>query len=86
MDRTSPGYQLLEKWLEERPGDELIATWKGYVGALRSHLDEAAFAALRNNILTRTRAVAQSAGGFLGLNRVSKEERELLARIEEALR
>jgi hypothetical protein len=86
MDRTSHGYQLLEKWLEERPGDDLVAAWKGYVGALRSHLPEPAFAALRADILTRTRAVAESAGGFLGLNRVSKEEKELLARIEEALR
>jgi hypothetical protein len=86
MDRTSPGFQLLEKWLDARPGDELVATWKGYVGALRQHLPEPAFAALRKDILTRTRAVAESAGGFLGLSRVSKEEKELLARIEEALR
>ncbi len=86
MDQTSHGYQLLEKWLEERPGDDLVAAWKGYVSALRGHLPEPAFAALRADILARTHAVAQAAGGFLGLNRVSKEEKELLARIEEALR
>jgi len=85
MDRTSYGYQLLEKWLESRPGDELVAAWKGYVGALRSHLPEPAFAALRKDILTRTRAVAEASGGFLGLKRVSQEEKELLRRIEEAL-
>lgn len=86
MDRTSPGFQLLEKWLENRPGDELVLTWKGYVAALRDHLPAPAFAALREDILARTRTVADSAGGFLGLGRISKEKKELLARIEEALR
>lgn len=85
MDRTSPGFQLLEKWLENRPGDELVAVWKGYIGALRSHLPAASFDALRKDILDRTHAVARSAGGFLGLIRTSKEEKELLRRIEEAL-
>ena len=76
----------MEKWLENRPGDELVLTWKGYVAALRDHLPEPAFAALREDILARTRTVADSAGGFLGLGRISKEKKELLARIEEALR
>lgn len=86
MDRTSPGFQLLEKWLDARPGDELVATWKGYVAALREHLPAPAFAALRNDIVARTRTVAESAGGFLGLGRLSREKKELLEKIEEALR
>jgi len=85
LAHTSTAYQLLEKWLNERPGDELVAAWKGYVEALRKNLSASAYAALREDIVARTRNVARSAGGFLGFARVTKEEKELLARIEAIL-
>lgn len=85
MPHTSTAYQLIEKWLKERPGDELVAAWKGYVGALRQNLPAPAYAALRKDILERTTKVARSAGGYLGFARVTKEEKELLARIEAIL-
>ena len=85
LPHTSTAYQLLEKWLHERPGDELVAAWKGYVAALRVNLSARAYAALREDIVARTRKVARSAGGFLGFARVTKEEKELLARIEAIL-
>ncbi len=82
----STAYELLEKWLDERPGDELIGAWTGYVEALRGNLSESAYAALRTDILDRTRKVARAAGGFLGLNRVTKDEQEMLDRIEGILK
>jgi hypothetical protein len=85
LSHTSTAYQLLEKWLNDRPGDELVAAWKGYVEALRRNLSAPAYAALRKDILDRTTKVARSAGGFLGFTRVTKEEKELLARIEAIL-
>jgi hypothetical protein len=85
LSHTSTAYQLLEKWLNDRPGDELVAAWKGYVEALRKNLSAPAYAALRKDILDRTTKVARSAGGFLGFTRVTKEEKELLARIGEIL-
>ena len=85
LAHTSTAYQLIEKWLKERPGDELVAAWKGYVEALRKNLSAAAYAAVRKDILERTRAVARSASGFLGITRVSDEAKELLRRIEEIL-
>ena len=83
--KTGTAHQLLEKWLDQRPGDELVAAWKGYVGALRKNLSPPAFAALREDILSRTRKVSRTAGGFLGFARVTTEEKELLARIEAIL-
>jgi len=85
LEPASSAYQLLEKWLDARPGDELIAAWKGYVHALKEHLSAPAYAALKKDILERTRAVARSAGGFLGFMKVTKEEKEILARIEAVL-
>jgi hypothetical protein len=85
LSHTSTAYLLLEKWLNERPGDELVAAWKGYVEALRKNLSPPAYAALRKDILDRTTKVARSAGGFLGFARVTAQEKELLARIEAIL-
>ncbi len=85
VSHTSTAYQLLEKWLAERPGEELVAAWKGYVEALRTNLSPAAYAALRKDIVDRTSKVARSAGGFLGFGSVTKQEKELLARIEAIL-
>ena len=82
----STAYELLERWMNERPGDELIAAWTGYVGALRDHLSAPAYAALRSDILDRTRNVARAAGGFLGFNRVTQDEQALLATIEDILK
>lgn len=86
LARSSVAYQLIEKWLNERPGDTLTAAWKGYVEALRRNLSPEAFAALRKDILTRTRAVARAAGGYLGFGAVTRAEKELLAKLEEILR
>ncbi len=85
LQHTGTAYQLIEKWLNERPGDELVAAWKGYVHALRENLSPDAYAALREDILARTRKVARSAGGFLGFARITPQEKELLARIEAIL-
>ena len=48
VSHSGTAYQLLEKWLNERPGDELVAAWKGYVAALRTNLSAPAYAALRD--------------------------------------
>jgi len=85
LSHTSTAYHLLEKWLNDRPGEELVAAWKGYVEALRRNLSAPAYAALRKDIIDRTTKVSRSAGGFLGFTRVTKEEKELLARIEAIL-
>ena len=78
-------YQLLESWLSQRPGPELVSVWSDYLGALSAHLDQAARGALKNELLGRARAVAEAAGGFLGLgNKVSDEEARVLDELEAA--
>lgn len=79
LSRDSGGLQLLEKWLQTQPGEELLATWKDYVAALKRTLTDADFAHLKTEVLTRARQVAEAAGGFLGLgNKVSKVEQVVL--------
>jgi len=85
LEPSTTAYQLLEKWLDNRPGEELVAAWKGYVQALRQNLAPSAYSAVRKDIIERTRKVARAAGGFLGFAKVTPEEKEILARIEAIL-
>ncbi len=76
---------LLSAWLEQRPGAELLEAWKGYAAALIAELGEAAAAAVREDIMSRAQAVAEAAGGFLGLGAVSKDEQRMLDELVAAL-
>ncbi|HUT13994.1 MAG TPA: hypothetical protein VMY37_02470 [Thermoguttaceae bacterium] len=81
-----PGHQLLEGWLQRPPDKKLLKVWKDYVAALGETLSESARSALKQDLLGRARAVAEAAGGMLGLgSKVSKSEQAVLAELEEAL-
>ena len=74
--------KLLERWLEERPGAELLETWRDYAGVLPADVR----AGLAAELLARARAVAAAAGGFLGLGgKISDEEERVLEVLERAL-
>lgn len=75
---------LLESWLETRPSGELLTAWEGYVEALVAGLDEGERQALRHELLDRARAVAEAAGGFLGMGKASDAEKAMVKRLEDA--
>jgi hypothetical protein len=78
-------FELLKGWLARKPPPELAATWKAYVSALSPTLSEDARRSLKANLLDRARAVAEAAGGFMGLGRkVSDAERVALEELERA--
>lgn len=83
--RGTPAYGLLEGWLGERPRPELMTTWREYAGAVARSLSDDARRALRDEILGRARAVAEAAGGILGLGaKVSKAEEAVLKELDRA--
>jgi tellurite resistance protein len=78
--------QLFERWLSEPPPPSLLATWKEYIGVLSASLGPEVRRALRQELLDRARAVAEAAGGFLGIaRRVSPAEEDVLKELERAL-
>jgi hypothetical protein len=85
IEQGSANHDLLENWLKRQPGPELMDTWKGYVDALRASLDPMIYDALRERVVSRTRAVAKAAGGILGLGSISKAEQAMLDRLEQSL-
>jgi hypothetical protein len=81
----SPSYGLLEIWTHDRPAPDLLATWKAYIGALVEELSADQKWHLEERIIGRARAVAEAAGGFLGLgSRVSAEEEAMLGELQRA--
>jgi len=75
-------HELLTSWLEHRPGAGLIETWKRYVRALAPSFSDEEREAMRESVIGTARHVAEAAGGFLGLARISAAERELLDDLE----
>jgi hypothetical protein len=85
IDDASPAGLLLASWLSSPPPPKLSEVWIDYVRALCRELDPKERSELREDLLGRARAVAESAGGFLGLgSKISSHEQEELARLEAA--
>ncbi len=75
---------LLDGWLARQPSGKVLSAWKDYVSALTGTMDAVAADHLRNELLGRARAVAESAGGFLGIGKISSEEEEKLEELARA--
>ena len=86
LDEDGPSYRLLGQWLRQPPPTELLAAWTAYIKAVAGTLDHAGRRALKDELLNRARAVAEAAGGFLGVGRkISPAEDAALKQLEAAL-
>ncbi|MGN6105021.1 MAG: hypothetical protein ACTHU0_07955 [Kofleriaceae bacterium] len=84
LEHGSPGHELLESWLSNRPSDELLEAWIAYIKALRLQLTEEQNLKLKNTIVGFTKMIATASGGLLGFGKVSKAEEQAIARVEAA--
>ena len=80
----SASYEVLASWLDEQPGDELVNSWKEYIGSLKETLDDTAFNQVKANVMGRAKDVAQAAGGFLGIGKTSDQESAVIADLENS--
>jgi hypothetical protein len=84
IQKESVAFQLTQEWLRRRPEPKLMQCWKAYTQALMSELTPEACESIRRIVLEHARAVAEAAGGFVGLGRVSHSEEKMLRVLEEA--
>lgn len=84
--KDAPGYRLLNEWLNDPPEPALLAVWKDYVAALAHTLDQAGYDQVRDNLISRARKVAEAAGGFLGMKKISDAEQKKLNELEQAFK
>ena len=81
--QSTPG-QLLISWLDNKPSAELFKAWRDYVGALHKVLDADSCSQLRKNAVDTARRIAESAGGYLGIQAVSAAEEHAIREIDQA--
>jgi hypothetical protein len=74
--------QLLENWLRRRPPNALLEVWRHYAKALLKELDEHERRMMRERVIGSARAVAEAAGGFLGIGSISAAEKAALEDLE----
>jgi tellurite resistance protein len=78
--------QMLDKWLVQRPSDELVDAWKRQMRAIWPSLSPKERHEIRASALERARSVAEAAGGFLGLtSRISAQEKAVLDDLSHTL-
>lgn len=84
-DKGSVDYVLIDEWLKHRPPPKLLRAWVHLVEGLCEKLPDKERKALKESLISRATAVAEAAGGFLGLTSpVSRTERDMLRRLEDA--
>jgi hypothetical protein len=81
----SINHQLLDNWLRRQPTPVLIEAWKHYARALLGQLGPEEQRVMRERTIGSARAVAEAAGGFLGLGSISAVEKATLQDLESAL-
>jgi hypothetical protein len=85
---VNPGtaeYELLESWLSEQPPASLMSTWATYARLIGESLGTDQRKEFRQTLLHRCELIANAAGGFAGIGRLSAEERAVINQIEAAL-
>jgi hypothetical protein len=77
--------QMLKRWLERRPDPKMLTLWKEYVRHIWDSFTSDEQWQLRQNLLAAASDVANAAGGFLGLAKISSAEREMLDDLEQVV-
>jgi hypothetical protein len=79
MAPDSPATQMVTSWLQSPPPPALFDAWQAYISSLCVQLSAMERESLRTSVLGQARAVAESAGGFIGFgSKVSQAEETML--------
>ena len=82
--RGSIEHELLDRWLTHRPEASLLDAWQHYVHGLCECLSRAERDSLKQELLRSVREAAEASGGFLGLGRISGQEKQVLTKLESS--
>ncbi len=87
IQKDSTNYALLEQWITKRSEPRLMKAWSLYVEGLCSELSQAQVNALKVEVMTNARQIAESSGGFLGMGmKISAKEDQVLKKLEQSFK
>jgi len=84
VSEDSPTAILLANWLATRPDPQLLESWMSYIEELKGSLSSETWAEMKKTVMGRARAIAEAAGGFLGVASISAAEKKMLQELEWA--
>jgi hypothetical protein len=77
-------YGLLREWLDNKPPAKMLTAWIHYVEGLCEKLTAHEKESLKKQLLGQAQKVAEASGGLMGMGAISKEEKEVLKKMEKA--
>ncbi len=83
-ERDTASHQLIESWLEHKPNAKLQTAWKDYVHFICQNTSESACRSLKNDILARTRHVAEAVSDIYGFHDAEAVHDPILREVEKA--
>ncbi len=86
IDVASPTHRLLEHWLDNFPGPDMLEAWKNFVQELRGRLSPARGTLLDSELLERAEGVAKASGGYWTYGSISPSEKRVLQLIRNVLK
>jgi len=85
LEEGHAGHDLLKGWIDQKPDKQLASVWHDYINALCDILSPEAKQELYEDLLGRTRTVAEATGGILGLgSKISQAEQSVLDKLAKA--
>jgi hypothetical protein len=84
LEVGSVAHELIESWLTRAPDPKLLQAWKEYTVGIAASMTPEQRQQLKHDLLDRARAVAQAAGGLLGMGAITKAERLVIEEMEKA--
>ena len=72
-------------WFRQQPSEGLWMLWEHFVNSTFITLDPTSRRELIENIVSLCQVVAQASGGFLGFNKISAKENEVIGRVKKSL-
>lgn len=85
IDKDSDASKLLERWLKEKPTEEMFQSWENCVNAVFASMNVAESQGLKLQLVEELNKVAIASGGLLGWGATSKSESDAVTRIRNAL-
>ena len=78
LTSESGATKVLSDWLETPPDQRVLTLWKDYMGKIWERFTPDEQWQMRDNLIGATQKIANAAGGFLGIGKISAAEQAVL--------